>query len=475
MSSGRLVIVSNRVALPHETKPGGLAMAMQAALREHGGLWFGWNGNIVQEQNYQSLERRRSGKVEYVTMGLSQQDHDDYYLEFANRTLWPLLHFRPSLVNVSRTSLEGYLRVNEQIANRLISMLGPQDTIWVNDYHLMPLGAMLRERGVRCRIGFFLHTPLPPRELLVMLPSHLQVFGAMAAYDLVGFHTEDYAAAYRGYAENELGAQANGIGVHTVDGGRRSFRVGAFPVSIDTSSLEKQAARTMRNAAVRALSDSLIGRRLIIGADRLDYSKGLMERFQAYGHMLRTMPELRRTVTFLQIAPTSRGAVGEYRVVRKELERVAGHINGQYADADWVPIRYVNKPYQHSTLMGFYRLARVGFVTPLRDGMNLVAKEYVAAQDPDNPGVLVLSKFAGAARELTSAVQVNPHDIESTAECLRAALTMPLHERRSRWLEMMNVLRKYDISAWRNSFLKTLRGESGASTETIPGLSGKAA
>ena len=459
LMSGRLIVVSNRVAMPRETKPGGLAMAMQAALREHGGVWFGWNGKIAPDDCW-VLHRQRAGNVEYVTLGLSQQDYDDYYAGFANSTLWPLLHFRPSLVNVAYASFEGYQRVNALMADRLCTLLTPDDTIWVHDYHLMPLAALLRERGVRCRMGFFLHTPLPPRELLLMLPMHQEVFGALTAFDLVGFHTEDYAQAFRQYAETELGAVVNSQGVYSARGGREAFRVGVFPISIDTPVVEAQAAQAMKSAAVKSLRTSLEDRALIIGADRLDYSKGLVERFRSYGHLLSATPELRRTVTYLQIAPASRSAVDEYQAVRKELERVAGHINGEHAEADWVPIRYVNKSYHHATLMGFYRLARVGLVTPLRDGMNLVAKEYVAAQDPDDPGVLVLSQFAGAARELGGAILVNPHDVVSTADSLRAALSMPLHERRARWSAMMDVLRVHDISAWRTSFLRALTREA---------------
>ncbi len=451
MKHGRLVVVSNRVATGGEVKPGGLAMAMQAALQDHGGVWFGWNGTIAPADCW-TLHRERSGPVEYVTMGLNRQDHDDYYAGYANRALWPLLHFRPSLVNHTRATLAGYLRVNALMADRLAALLEPDDVVWIHDYHLMPLGQMLRERGVRNRIGFFLHTPLPPRELLVMLPDHQQVFGALTACDLVGFQTDDDAAAFRGYVEAEK-----------IDA-RHPFRADTFPIGIDTRFVEAQSIRSAASAAVRALRESLAGRSLIVGVDRLDYSKGLAERFNAYAHLLRSCPHIRRSVSLLQIAPPSRGEVHEYRAVRRELERIAGHVNGEFADADWVPIRYLNKSFPHAVLMGYYRSARVGLVTPLRDGMNLVAKEYLAAQDPADPGVLVLSKFAGAARELPSALLVNPHDVESTAEALREALAMPLEERQQRWHSAMQTLRANDIVSWRRSFLSALQRSSGAAT-----------
>jgi len=204
------------------------------------------------------------------------------------------------------------------------------------------------------------------------------------------------------------------------------------------------------------LQTSLEGRALVIGVDRLDYSKGLAERLRAFGRFLADYPEYRRAVTLLQIAPSSRSEVIEYRRVQRELERIAGAINGEFAAPDWTPVRYVNRAYPQSTLGGFYRLARIGFVTPLRDGMNLVAKEYVASQNPEDPGVLVLSRFAGAARELDGAILVNPHDVEGMAAALRAALTMSLPDRRGRWAAMMEILHRNDIHAWQRNFLAAL-------------------
>jgi trehalose 6-phosphate synthase len=403
----RLVVVSNRIASPRDVKPGGLAVAMQAALRESGGLWFGWSGAIESHAS-STLHSEVAGAVEYVGMGLSRTDHDDYYAGFANRTLWPLFHFRPSLVDFARRTYEGYLRVNGLFADGLSRRLLPDDVIWVHDYHLLPLGSLLRERGVRASCGFFLHTPLPPRELLTILPVHRELFGTLAAYDLVGFHTRGYVHCFRDYACEELGAEINERGVYSVQGGRHSFHVGAFPIGIDTARVASDARHATGHVAARRLRLSLEQRALVIGVDRLDYSKGLPERFRAFARFLAEHPDWHRRVTLLQIAPSSRGEVREYRQVRRELEGIAGAINGRYAEPDWVPLRYVNKAYQQATLAGFYRLARVGMVTPFRDGMNLVAKEYVAAQDPEDPGVLLLSRFAGAAEELDAALLVNP-------------------------------------------------------------------
>ena len=454
-NAGRLVVVSNRVALPRQSAAGGLASALQAALRERGGLWFGWSGKPAAETAAE-VHRLHDAKVDYAAIDLSRADHDDFYTGFANGTLWPMLHYRPDLVNYQRSQLDGYLQVNEIFADRLLQLLAPDDIIWVHDYHLIPLAAMLRQRGVKNRIGFFLHTPLPAAGLLIALPNHRELLETLASYDLVGLHTARDLRALEDYFLHETDATMRPGGRMRTKSGRL-FRAAAFPISIDTEGIAEIARGAGSNKEIGQLRTSLEGRSLIIGVDRLDYSKGLPERFQAYARLLERAPELHRQVTFLQIAPPSRGTVLEYRQIRRELERSAGHINGKYAAPDWAPIRYINKSFPHRLLTGYYRSARVGLVTPLRDGMNLVAKEYVASQNPDNPGVLVLSRFAGAAQELVEALLVNPADTEEVADALERALKMPLAERRERWSAMMDVLRRNDITAWRNAFLQALR------------------
>jgi trehalose 6-phosphate synthase len=450
--TARLVVVSNRVALPAQTSTGGLASAMRAALQERGGLWFGWSGRISARGE---LRRQSDGPIDYATIDLSRSDHDNFYAGFANRTLWPLFHYRPDLVDYQREHLKGYLRVNTQFAEQLVKLLGPEDIVWVHDYHLIPLASMLRERGVKNRIGFFLHTPLPAAALLIALPQHRELLETLASYDLIGLHTARDLRALEDYFLHEAGGTTRSGGRLRAANGR-SFRAAVFPISIDTAEVARAARDAEACEEIGQLRSSLEGRALIIGVDRLDYSKGLLQRFHAYAHLLERAPELHRQVSFLQIAPTSRGAVPEYRRIRRDLERAAGHINGMYAAPDWVPIRYVNQSFPHSLLTGYYRYARVGLVTPLRDGMNLVAKEYVASQNPKNPGVLILSRFAGAAFELRDALLVNPADTAEVADALEQALKMPLEERRRRWRAMMDVLERYDITAWRNAFLAAL-------------------
>ena len=450
----RLVVVSNRVAVPGQNAPGGLAVALQAALGERGGLWFGWSGKTVRG-NSGEVHEQQDGGIRYVTIDLNRADVDDYYNGFSNRTLWPLLHFRLDLVDYDRATREGYRRVNALFADTLAPQLREDDIVWIHDYHLIPLAALLRERGVTCRIGFFLHVPVPSADLMMAIPDHVRLFSTLYAYDLLGFQTSRDNDRFRSYVRLYGGGKV--LDDHRVEApdGRR-IRTGAFPISIDTPHIARQAAAAGGKSALRNLHTSLERRMLAIGVDRLDYSKGLPERFQSFGRYLERHPDQKGSLTYLQIAPVSRGEVNEYQHLRNQLEQIAGHINGRHAEPDWTPLRYVNRNIPHAMLTGYYRMARIGLVTPLRDGMNLVAKEYVAAQDPDDPGVLILSLLAGAAQEMKEALLVNPHDLDGVADAIATAAAMPLAERKERWNAMMARLLEYDIHAWRRAYLDAL-------------------
>jgi trehalose 6-phosphate synthase len=436
------------------TDTGGLATGLLAALREAGGMWFGWSGEVVATTD-SPPHIVRSGRVRFATIDLSRADYDQYYAGYSNRVLWPLFHFRPDLVEFKRQDLAGYLRVNTIFAAQLAPLLNPEDQIWVHDYHLIPLGAELRRLGVTQPLGFFLHTPFPTTELLRVLPNCRQLMEQLCAYDLIGFHTAPDAEAFRDYLVREGGAAILPGDRVKVYG--RMIEIGVFPIGIDVDAVTRNAAAAEGALPTRRLKQSMVGRELIIGVDRLDYSKGLVQRFDSFSRMLERFPHMRSKVTLLQIAPPSRTDVPEYMEIRRALEEASGRINGIYSDPDWTPVRYLNKSFPNRTLMGFLRASRVGLVTPFRDGMNLVAKEYVAAQEPDDPGVLVLSCFAGAARELRSALLVNPFDLDGMAEALAAALQMSLDERKERWEDMMTILRRHDIGTWRESFLGRLR------------------
>ncbi|KRG46256.1 alpha,alpha-trehalose-phosphate synthase [Stenotrophomonas panacihumi] len=450
----RLVVVSNRVAVPGESRAGGLAVGLLAALRERGGLWFGWNGKVARGESG-ALHEQDDGDIRFVTMDLNKRDLDAYYNGFANRTLWPLLHFRLDLVDYDRAKRDGYRRVNAMFADKLAPMLREDDTVWIHDYHLIPLASLLRERGIGCKIGFFLHVPMPSADLVQAMPDHARLFSTLYAYDLVGFQTQRDVDRFLSYVRLFGGGRLLGDGELEAPGGRR-LRAAAFPIGIDTELIARQAKAAMSKQAVRNLRGSLRDRQLAIGVDRLDYSKGLPERFRGFERYLERHPDQHGTLTYLQIAPVSRGEVSEYRDLRSQLEQIAGHINGGHAEPDWTPLRYVNQNFTHATLTGFYRSAAVGLVTPLRDGMNLVAKEYVAAQDPDDPGVLVLSLLAGAADELREALLVNPHDLDGVADAIATAATLSRPKRIERWQAMMEHLRHNDINHWRQRYLEAL-------------------
>ena len=448
--ANRIVIASNRVAPVNEgrTAAGGLAVAVLAALRRSGGVWFGWSGEVVDAAD-ETVTVTESGRLARATVDLSERDHEEYYNRFANATLWPLFHYRVDLANFDRTNYAGYRRVNAAFARSLAGLLRPDDLIWVHDYHLIPLGEALRRLGVRNRIGLFLHTPLPPRELLATLPVHRALMRCFSHFDLVGFQTETDRAHLLDYLVREAGARVEEReGGTVVRAFRRVFGVETHPIGIDTRYVERNAAKAESSREFERLRVSLAGRRLIVGVDRLDYSKGLVQRFDAFAHFLRAYPRHLNRVSLMQVAPPTRDGIAEYSEIRRTLETLAGHVNGEFADVDWVPIRYLNKSFSRRSLFGFLRHAQVGLVTPLRDGMNLVAMEYLASQRPDDPGVLVLSRFAGAAEYLPDALIVNPYDVEGVAKTIQAALTMPLEERRERWRRSMHVLRSNSVEAW---------------------------
>lgn len=452
----RVVAVSNRVSLPRRgAVPGGLAVGLLAAMQARGGLWFGWNGDIA-DGPQQSTEVTRKDGVAYATLELSRKEYEQFYLGFSNGILWPLFHYFVDGFHYSDEQYECYHQVNQRYARELAPLLSPDDLIWVHDYHLIPLAQKLREIGAKQPIGLFLHIPFPNVEVLRVLPVYGELLQAMLAYDVLGFQTEKDLCAFRSAVVEMWGehaVQPDG----TIVVGERRIVAQAFPIGVDVDAVQTEAVDALTSEACKRMTAGLLGRRLMIGVDRLDYSKGLVERFRAYERFLETHPENENRVTYLQIAPLSRADVRAYSAIRRELEQATGRTNGRFADTDWTPIRYLNRNFPHDVLMSFLRSALVGIVTPVRDGMNLVAKEFVAAQDPNDPGVLVLSTLAGAARELASAVQVNPYDTRGIAHAIQLAFTMPLVERRERHQAMIEVLRRNDIHAWYRGFLEELR------------------
>jgi len=454
----RLFVVSNRVQRPTggvSANQGGLAVALIAALREHGGTWFGWSGETVAAFTG-IVHREHDGDTETATVDLDLRDREEYYDGYSNRTLWPLLHYRVDLSAFDRNFEAGYARVNRRFADVARPLIGADDLVWVHDYHLLPFGGELRARGVANRMGFFLHVPWPPPDLLLSLPESRALVEALFAYDLVAFQAADWLTNFVQFVTDQLGGVREGE--EAIRLGDRRIRVMVAPIGIDAAAFEAEATGSAARFTQERMYMSATGRSLIVGVDRLDYSKGLPERFAGYERFLHTYADLRGLVYMLQIAPPSRETVDAYQAIRAELDAMSGRINGEYADIDWVPIRYVNKGFSRAHLAGIYRAALIGLVTPLRDGMNLVAKEFVAAQDPADPGVLVLSRFAGAATQLKDALLVNPHSSDEMAEAIHRALTMPLAERKRRWQSLIDVVRGEDVFWWRDRFVAALEG-----------------
>jgi len=452
---GRLIVVSNRVAPVGDEKrnTGGLAVGLLGAMREAGGIWFGWNGQVT--TTAAPLARQEKNGITFATIGLNKRDYRQYYSGFSNATLWPTFHYRIDLARFDRNEYAGYQRVNAMLADELMTFLQPDDVVWVHDYHLLPFAQACRNRGALNPMGFFLHIPFPEPQVVATIPPHQELMRAMLSYDLLGFQTETDRRAFLNTIAQQSGVQVHEDGSVSAEG--NVTRTGVYPIGVSPAHIaeESAAGRDLSRQITRGVSGDT--RKVVVSVDRLDYSKGLVERFCAFDTLLETTPELRHRVQFIQIAPPSRSDINSYQLIRKQLEAEAGRINGKFSDLDWVPIRYINKSYDRRTLMGLFRNAQAGFVTPLRDGMNLVAKEYVAAQDPEDPGVLVLSRFAGAAQELDGALLVNPYDRTGMAEALRTALSMPIEERKARHAGMLQVLKTADIDAWRNRFLEDLR------------------
>jgi trehalose 6-phosphate synthase len=453
----RLFVVSNRVGpLNDAATAGGLAVGIGDALRERGGVWFGWSGKTSEEGTFGPLQIKTEHGVQLATVDMTPADIEEFYSGFANQALWPVFHYRIDLATFERRFAEAFWRINERVAGRLRPLLKPDDVIWVHDYHFMPLGAHIRSDGFAGPIGFFLHIPFPPPEILTALPEAHRLIRSMLTYDVIGFQTWTDRGNFARFLRSELGGIEVGGGWFEVEGHR--IRADVFPIGIDAERFSSFAKTIEARGRLAQIRSRLHERKLIIGVDRLDYSKGIPERFRAFGRMLADDPEARGKVSFLQVAPLSRSEVRAYARLRRELEELAGNINGTYGQLDWTPIQIMTRGFSRKGLAGLYRASHVALVTPLRDGMNLVAKEYVAAQDPENPGVLVLSRFAGAAGELPEALIVNPHDIAEVAEKLRQALHMPLAERKERWQALNETVRKVSAKRWSEEFLAALEG-----------------
>ena len=455
-----VVLVSNRICLPSGGAiQGGVGAALLGAMQTGRVTWIGSSDKPTALSSGElPIAIKRIGASQLATVDFPAADYRRFYNGMANSALWPILHDRADLLRYEPEDYASYLAINEAMADAIGRVAEEKSLIWVHDYHYFPLGDCLRRRGIESAIGFFLHTPFPTRSVLACLPVHTEIMRSLRAYDVIGFQTDDDLLRFRDYATTELAATP--IGRTDLRFSDRRVKLGVFPIGIDVERFASVAVRSAKSRLLGRLTRCLDGRNLIIGVDRLDYSKGLPLRFQSYERFLVRYPEERRRISFLQITPPTRAEVESYRKIRTELASMAGDINARFGDVGSVTLNYLYEGFSPERLAGFYRISKVGCVTPLRDGMNLVSKEYVASQDPDNPGVLVLSKFAGAAKQLNAALLVNPYDTTDVAERLHHALYMPQGERIERWRALMRVLRSGNLQAWYDSFLIALRTTS---------------
>jgi len=455
IASNRLPFTAHRSAGGIEFKPsaGGLVTALEPVLRKRGGTWVGWPGLAQKKGETLHFEAGDDAGYEVAPVGLSETEVNRYYHGFSNRTLWPLFHSMHERAAFDRRDWEAYRAVNERFASVASGSAGDADLVWIHDYHLMLAPASLRQALPGVRIGFFLHIPFPPFDVFRLLPWDREILRGLLACDLVGFHVAGYAQNFLDCVERRLGARVDRR-TQRIEWGDRTIQVGAFPIGIDFDAFA--------NKARAAAPSPEAGReRIVLGVDRLDYTKGIPERFLGFERLLERHPEHRERVVLLQLAVPSRAQVSEYKELKREIDELVGRINGRFATASWSPIRYLYRSVPQERLVALYRDADIALVTPLRDGMNLVAKEYVACQ-VDEPGVLLISEVAGASETMREALAVNPYSPDETAETLHRALTMEEDERASRMASLRRRERRYNLEHWVNGFLEAAGRESQA-------------
>ncbi len=469
MPKKRLIVVSNRLPMilvkgeggkwSIASGSGGLVTALVPVLKNRGGLWVGWPGTIKEESR--DIERifqratRKSGYT-FAPVILTREEKNLFYYGFSNEVIWPLFHDLPSNCNFDPRYWHAYKEVNRKFAYTIAVNSRKNDYIWVHDYHLMNVAKELHKIGIKTPVGFFLHIPFPPLDIFLKLPWRLQILQALLEYDLIGFQTlrdrQNFVQCIRTLLKEAI---VYGKGqVITCNIGERQVRIGSFPIGIDYNAFRKDAES--QEVAERAwyIHEDIPNRKLILGVDRLDYTKGIPYRLEAFRNALIRYPELRRNVTFIQVVVPSRKDIPRYNELKVEIDRMVGDINGEFTQSGWVPIQYIFRNLERTELLAYYRTAEIALLTPLKDGMNLIAKEYCAANVDEN-GVLILSEFAGAAAQLhKGALLVNPFHIEDIADKIFLAYKMDREERQRRMRILRRSVREYNIFWWVDSFLR---------------------
>jgi trehalose 6-phosphate synthase/phosphatase len=459
----RLLLVSNRLPVTVKAEKekvsvvrsaGGLATGLSGPHERSGGLWIGWPGDVSRLSSAQRTEvESQLEKLRCVPLYLSSSEVNRFYEGYSNRVLWPLCHYLLDRVPKQDRDWPSYVRVNERFAELAARHYQPGDTIWVHDYQLMLVPGLLRKRLPEARIGFFHHIPFPSSEIFQTLPHREELLRGLLGADVVGFHTSGYAHHFSSALLRLLGLETDMDHV-TYEG--RKVQLGSFPMGIDAASFERLANDPGVLGEVSVIQERVDGQRLLLGIDRLDYTKGIPQRLLAVQRLLEREPAWRGRLRLVQVAVPSRTQVSDYAAYRDTVDELVGRINGLYGTVHDVPIHYLYRSFNERQLVGLYRAADVMLVTPIRDGMNLVAKEFCAAR-PDEDGVLMLSEFAGAATEMREAVIVNPYDVEGMADAIEQALEMPVEERRKRMRALRAQVRSHDVHWWVGHFLDTLQ------------------
>jgi alpha,alpha-trehalose-phosphate synthase [UDP-forming] len=463
----RLVIVSNRlpIALTRvDTKqwkvqlsPGGLVTALTPILHERGGLWIGWPGTL-EKVDLNELLAVASRDLGYILepVLLTEEEVKQYYFGFSNEILWPLFHDLQTRCNFDPAYWHAYQTVNRKFAKVTAENAGMEDYIWIHDYQLMLVAKELRSMGVENKVGFFLHTPFPAMDIFMKLPWRTKILEALLDYDVVGFQTRRDRNNFVYCIETMLkGLQVDARKqVSTMTTPRREIGVGSFPISIDFNDFASQAKSPIVAGAARQLRDTMPDQRIVLGVDRLDYSKGIPEKLKAFRNALERFDELHGRITLIQVAVPSRKDIPEYKALRDEIEGLVSEINGIFTQPGWIPVHYMFRSMERTELLVYYLAADIALITSLKDGMNLVAKEYCASNVDEN-GVLILSEFAGASNELHRwSLVVNPYDVEGVAEAIHEAFHMSIDERRWRMHRLRKSLARRDVFWWADSFLQ---------------------
>jgi trehalose 6-phosphate synthase len=463
----RLIIVSNRLPVVFQRKDGrltwrsgsgGLVTALAPVLRDRGGVWIGWSGLSTDDQeevNEALSESSLATGYALEAVPLTAEELELYYHGFANEVIWPLFHDLQSHCNFNPEYWHSFLAVNSKFARSIHRATRRGDYIWVHDYHLINVGSELRTLDVHSPLGFFLHIPFPPPDIFMKVPWRFSILHALLSYDLVGFQTmrdkRNFIQCIRLLLKDIPVRNAGGFHICSTE--QREVRIGVFPISIDHEEFERRARSQEVSEAAWYIHEDLPHQQIVLGIDRLDYTKGIPYRLEAFRNALRRFPELRESMTLVQVVVPSRTDIPKYHDLKVEIERLVSEINGEFTRSGWVPIHYIFRHLTRTELLAYYRTAEIALITPIKDGMNLVAKEYSACNIEEN-GVLILSEFAGAAAQLhRHALLVNPYDVEGVAETLRDAFTMNYDERGKRMRQLRATVRRYDIYRWVESFL----------------------